>query len=156
MIMASNAAIRMDKPISFVVHPIKDEAPTRRMAMRMMKKIQKRYDFALLRTNPRAFRPWMNPKRVPFEAPTERSRVRFGGFRPVKRVEEARASARGGSTFSPPSVRVCGMIGVGGFENIFFSSLLNETERIIPMRLAKLTERMMRARAKSAPINPPV
>jgi hypothetical protein len=104
MIMASKPVIRMDKPMIFAVHPIREDAPTRRMAMRMKKKIQKRYDF----------------------------------------------------DFSPPSVSVCVVIGVGGFEKIFFSSLLNETERIIPMMLAKLTERIMRASAKSAPINPPV
>jgi hypothetical protein len=33
--------------------------------------------------------------RVPFEAPEERSRVCFGGFRPTKLVEEPRALARG-------------------------------------------------------------
>ena len=36
--------------------------------------------------------------RVPYEAPKERSGVCFGGFRPMKHVEEPRASARGGST----------------------------------------------------------
>jgi hypothetical protein len=33
----------------------------------------------------------MNARRVPFEAPKEDSRVRFGGFRPAKHVEEGRA-----------------------------------------------------------------
>jgi hypothetical protein len=37
--------------------------------------------FTLLRRKPRVFRPWMNARRVPFEAPKERSRVCFGGFR---------------------------------------------------------------------------
>jgi len=37
----------------------------------------------------------MNAGRVPFEAPKERSRVCFGGFRPTKLVEEPRVSARG-------------------------------------------------------------
>jgi len=37
----------------------------------------------------------MNARRVPFEAPKERSRVGFGGFRPTKHVEEPRALARG-------------------------------------------------------------
>jgi len=41
------------------------------------------------------FRPWMNVRRVPFEAPKERSRVCFGGFRPTKYVEEPWALARG-------------------------------------------------------------
>src|SRR4030042_5910143 len=36
--------------------------------------------------------------RVPYEAPKERSGVCFGGFRPMKHVEEPRASTRGGST----------------------------------------------------------
>ena len=63
--------------------------------------------FTLLRRKPRlraeahfgaqarVFRPWMNAGRVPFEAPEERSRVCFGGFRPTKLVEEPRALARG-------------------------------------------------------------
>jgi len=51
--------------------------------------------FTLLRRKPRAFRPWMNAGRVPFETPKERSRVCFGGFRPTKLVEEPRALARG-------------------------------------------------------------
>ena len=34
----------------------------------------------------------------PFEAPKERGRVCFAGFRPTKHVEEPRALARGGST----------------------------------------------------------
>ena len=51
--------------------------------------------FALLRRKPRVFRPWMNARRVPFEAPKERSRVCFGGFRQTKHVEEPRALARG-------------------------------------------------------------
>jgi len=37
----------------------------------------------------------MNAGRVPFEAPKERSRVCFGGFRPTKLVEESRGLARG-------------------------------------------------------------
>jgi hypothetical protein len=37
----------------------------------------------------------MNARRVPFEAPKERSRVCFGGFRPTRHVEEPRALARG-------------------------------------------------------------
>ena len=37
----------------------------------------------------------MNAGRVPFEAPKERSRVCFGGFRPTKPVEGPRALARG-------------------------------------------------------------
>jgi len=37
----------------------------------------------------------MNAGRVPFEAPKERSRVCFGGFRPTKLVEGPRALARG-------------------------------------------------------------
>ena len=45
----------------------------------------------------RVFSPWMNAGRVPFEAPKERSRVCFGGFRPTKYVEEPRALARGAS-----------------------------------------------------------
>jgi hypothetical protein len=57
----------------------------------------------------RVFRPWMNARRAPFDAPKERSRVCFGGFRPTKHVEEprlrgvthfgvqARALARGAS-----------------------------------------------------------
>ena len=63
--------------------------------------------FTLLRRKPRlraeahygaqarVFRPWMNAGRVPFEAPKERSRVCFGGFRPTKDLEESRALARG-------------------------------------------------------------
>jgi hypothetical protein len=51
--------------------------------------------FTLLRRKPRVFRPWMNAGRVPFEAPKERSRVCFGGFRPTKLVEESRGLARG-------------------------------------------------------------
>jgi hypothetical protein len=51
--------------------------------------------FTLLRRKPRVFRPWMNVGRVPFEAPKERSRVCFGGFRPTKLVVEPRALARG-------------------------------------------------------------
>jgi len=35
----------------------------------------------------------MNARRVPLEAPKERSRVCFGGFRPLKQVEEARLRA---------------------------------------------------------------
>jgi|SRR4030042_3833539 hypothetical protein len=66
-----------------------------------------RNDFTLLRRKPRlrveahfgaqarVFSPWMNAGRVPFEAPKERSRVCFGGFRPTKHVEESRALARG-------------------------------------------------------------
>ena len=49
--------------------------------------------FTLLRRKPRVFRPWMNARRVPFEAPKERSRVCFGGFRPTKHVEEPRLRA---------------------------------------------------------------
>jgi hypothetical protein len=49
----------------------------------------------LLRRKPRVFSPWMNAGRVPFEAPKERSRVCFGGFRPTKHVEEPWALARG-------------------------------------------------------------
>ena len=41
----------------------------------------------------RVFRPWMNAGRVPFEAPKERSRVCFGGFRPTKLVEGPRLRA---------------------------------------------------------------
>jgi hypothetical protein len=37
----------------------------------------------------------MNAKRVPFKAPKERSRVRFGGFR--RAVKMPRAEARGAS-----------------------------------------------------------
>jgi hypothetical protein len=37
----------------------------------------------------------MNAKRLPFEAPKERSRVCFGGFRPKKHVEEPWALSRG-------------------------------------------------------------
>jgi len=37
----------------------------------------------------------MNVGRVPFEAPKERSRVCFEGFRPTKLVEEPRALACG-------------------------------------------------------------
>ncbi len=37
----------------------------------------------------------MNAKRVPFEAPKERGRVCFGGFR--RSCEDARAEARGAS-----------------------------------------------------------
>ena len=51
--------------------------------------------FTLLRRKPRSLRPWMNAERVPFEALEERSRVCFGGFRPVKHVEGPRALARG-------------------------------------------------------------
>src|SRR4030067_1412820 len=39
------------------------------------------------------FRSWMNAEGVPFEAPKERSRVCFGGFRPTKHVEESRLRA---------------------------------------------------------------
>ena len=50
-------------------------------------------------------RPWMNARRVPFEAPKERSRVCFGGFRlPARsRFGEGRPDeACGGATdFSP-------------------------------------------------------
>ncbi len=48
----------------------------------------------------------MNAERVPFEAPKERSRVCFGGFRPTKHVEEPWALARGAPLFSvkPASV----------------------------------------------------
>ena len=61
--------------------------------------------FTLLRRKPRlrseahfsaqarVFRPWMNARGVPFEAPKERSRVCFGGFRPTKHVEEPRLRA---------------------------------------------------------------
>ena len=58
------------------------------------------FQFALLRRKPRVFRPWMNAGRVPFEAPKERSRVCFGGFRPTKLVEELRALARGAPHFA--------------------------------------------------------
>jgi CRP-like cAMP-binding protein len=63
--------------------------------------------FTLLRRKPRlraeayfgaqarVFRPWMNARRVPFEAPKERSRVCFGGFRLTKHVEEPWALAHG-------------------------------------------------------------
>ena len=51
--------------------------------------------FTLLRRKPRVFRPWVNARRVPFEALKERSRVCFGGFRPTKHVEEPWALARG-------------------------------------------------------------
>jgi len=51
--------------------------------------------FTLLRRKPRSLRPWMNAERVPFEALKERSRVCFGGFRPVKHVVGRRALARG-------------------------------------------------------------
>jgi len=37
----------------------------------------------------------MNAERVPFEALKERSRVCFGGFRPLKHVEEPQALVRG-------------------------------------------------------------
>jgi hypothetical protein len=37
----------------------------------------------------------MNAERVPFEALKERSRVCFGGFRPLKYVEELGALALG-------------------------------------------------------------
>jgi len=79
-------------------------------------------DFTLLRRKPRlraithfdvqarALRPWMNARRVPFEAPRERSRVCFGRFRlPARsrfgegRPDEACGGAMGfspwGSTF---------------------------------------------------------
>jgi len=67
--------------------------------------------FTLLRRKPRVFRPWMNAGRVPFEAPKERSRVCFGGFRLLARSrfgegrpDEACGGATGfspwGSTFS--------------------------------------------------------
>jgi hypothetical protein len=49
----------------------------------------------LLRRKPRVFSLWINAGRVPFEAPKERSRVCFGGFRPTKLVEEPQALARG-------------------------------------------------------------
>jgi hypothetical protein len=49
--------------------------------------IEKARDF-LLRRKPRIFRSWMNARRVPFEAPKERSEVCFGGFRPPEHVEE--------------------------------------------------------------------
>jgi hypothetical protein len=52
-------------------------------------------DFTLLRRKPRSLRPWMNAERVPFEALKERSRVCFGGFRPMKHVEGPRAFAHG-------------------------------------------------------------
>src|SRR4030042_2600689 len=63
----------------------------------------------LLRRKPRVFRPWMNAGRVPFEAPKERSRVCFGGFRPTKLVEEPRALARGAPQrhLKEKSVRSC-------------------------------------------------
>jgi hypothetical protein len=54
-----------------------------------------RQEFTLLRRKPRSLRLWMNAERVPFEAPKERSRVCFGGFRPLKHVEGPRALARG-------------------------------------------------------------
>jgi hypothetical protein len=54
--------------------------------------------FTLLRRKPRSFRPWMDAERVPFEALKERSRVCFGGFRPLKHVEEPRALGRGSTT----------------------------------------------------------
>ncbi len=50
--------------------------------------IEKARDFTLLRRKPRIFRSWMNARRVPFEAPKERSGVCFGGFRPAEHVEE--------------------------------------------------------------------
>jgi hypothetical protein len=52
----------------------------------------------------------MNARRVPFEAPKERSKVCFGGFRPTKHVEEPRALARGaplGSRYSVIEMVVC-------------------------------------------------
>jgi hypothetical protein len=51
--------------------------------------------FTLLRRKTRFLRPLMNAERVPFEALKERSRVCFGGFRPLKHVEGPRALARG-------------------------------------------------------------
>jgi hypothetical protein len=59
--------------------------------------------FTLLRRKPRVFRPWMNAGRVPFEAPKERSRVCFGGFRlparsPAMRDEGRPEEACGGAT----------------------------------------------------------
>jgi len=54
-----------------------------------------KFEFALLRRNLRPLRPWMNAERAPFEALKERSRVCFGGFRPLKHVEEPRALACG-------------------------------------------------------------
>ena len=76
----------------------------------------------LLRRKPRSIRPWMNAERVPFEALKERSRVSFGGFRPLKHVEgprlravthfgvQARALVRGAplSTHNPYRV-ICGL-----------------------------------------------
>ena len=50
----------------------------------------------------------MNARRVPFEAPKERSRVCFGGFRPPKHVEEPRALAYG----APLDSYRCGPLGV--------------------------------------------
>jgi len=61
--------------------------------------------FTLLRKKPRVFRPWMNTRRVPFEAPKERSRVCFGGFRPTKHVEEPRALARGAPRPYPEALK---------------------------------------------------
>jgi hypothetical protein len=52
-----------------------------------------KFEFALLRRNPRPLRPWMNAERAPFEALKERSRVCFGGFRPLKHVEVPRLRA---------------------------------------------------------------
>ena len=51
----------------------------------------------------RVFRSWMNARRVPFEAPKERSRVCFGGFRlparsPAMRDEGRPDEACGGAT----------------------------------------------------------
>ncbi len=62
----------------------------------------------LWRVGTGVFRPWMNAERVPLEAPKERSRVCFGGFRPTKHVEEPWAFARGvhksfANQFLPPS-----------------------------------------------------
>ena len=75
--------------------------------------------FTLLRRKPRlraephygaqarVFRPWMNARRVPFEAPKEHSRVCFGGFRlparsPAMHDEGRPDEACGGATgFSP-------------------------------------------------------
>jgi len=47
----------------------------------------------------------VNAERVPFEAPKERSRVCFGGFRLLKHVEGPQALARG-APLSDPSFKL--------------------------------------------------
>ena len=63
----------------------------------------------------RVFRPWMNAGRVPFEAPKERSRVCFGGFRlparnPALRDEGRPDEACGGATGFSPWGSTCSLL----------------------------------------------